>query len=52
MSASALFTWAPPLPFVNEFLSLVTFAVENLDDCCEDLIKLFMLAAAFVCALL
>ena len=50
MSASALFTWAPPLPFVNELLSLVTFGVENLDDCCEDMIKLFMLAAAFVCA--
>lgn len=50
MSAAALFTWAPPLPFVNEFLSLVTFAVENLDDCCEDMIKLFMLVAAYVCA--
>ena len=46
----ALFTWAPPLPFVNEFLSLVTFAVENLDDCCEDITKLFILAAVFVCA--
>jgi hypothetical protein len=46
---SALFAWAPPLPFVNEFLSLVTFGVENLDDCCEDVLKLGMLAAAYVC---
>ena len=45
---SALFAWAPPLPFVNEFLSLVTFGVENLDDCCEDLLKLGMLAAAYM----
>ena len=44
---AALFAWAPPLPFVNELLGLVTFGVENLDDFCEDLLKLGTLASVF-----
>lgn len=46
----APFPWAPPLPFVNEFLNLVAFAVEDLDDCAEDILKLIILAVACVCA--
>ena len=41
---SELFVWAPPLPFVNEFLSLISFFLDSLDDCCEDLMKLLFLA--------
>jgi hypothetical protein len=40
-----LFPWAPPLPFVNEFVSLCAFTLDNLDDCCEDALKLILLAS-------
>ena len=47
----ALFPWAPPLPFVNELVSLVTFVLDNLDDLCEDGLKLLLLAAAAAAAM-